>query len=231
MLSFWQWCSSTLYQCMELRFFPARVTVACSLVACRGPCHEPGFHCTTRGTSTQRGCCPAQWAKRDARCETWLTQRKLRGMIAPRMQDPKKMVWIVTWNPKMSISGAQFTWLWPTAITSLHLGFSGFFALSQAETLLYHSKVPRALVQMGKRSGCSQTQTEPSLPTRETQQRTGLQGPCASAGRAALVTSKLWIVYETTAPSRFTLSHRSTSTMLPTVNQLIFILKDSIFFF
>lgn len=51
------------------------------------------------------------------------------------------VVSVVTQNPKMHVSGAQCTWLWPTAITSLHRRFSGFFSLSQAETLLYYSKV------------------------------------------------------------------------------------------
>lgn len=35
------------------------------------------------------------------------------------------------------VSGAQRTWLWPTAITSLDRGFSGFPSLSQAEPLSY----------------------------------------------------------------------------------------------
>lgn len=113
---------------------------------------------------------------------------------------PKHGIFIVvsdiTQNSKMHLSGAQLTWLWPTAITSLHHRISDF-SLNHAETLLCHSKAPGAPAQPGKHSACSQMHTEPSLPTRGPQQRMGLQGPCASTGRAALVTSKLCESYRT----------------------------------
>lgn len=84
---------------------------------------------------------------------------------------PKHSIFIVvsdiTQSLKMHVSGGQLTWLWPTAITSLHCRFSGFFSLSQAETPLYHSKVPGAPVWTGKHSGCSQFDTQRAVPPHE----------------------------------------------------------------
>lgn len=69
---------------------------------------------------------------------------------------PKHGIFIVvsdiTQNPKMHLSGAQLTWLWPTAITSLHHGISDFSATQR----------PRCVTPRHLEHQCSQGSTLPA---------------------------------------------------------------------